>query len=93
MPLVVSWGTIVLIIATYTPVFQWISLPFAWLLELVKIPEAYKVAPMTAAKINFCQQTAGPPYMLQVFLPIQAARQRARKSTETLECMSQLLEQ
>nr|WP_071778406.1 nucleoside recognition domain-containing protein [Acetomicrobium mobile] len=45
MPLVVSWGTIVLIIATYTPVFQWISLPFAWLLELVKIPEAYKVAP------------------------------------------------
>jgi len=45
MPLVVSWGTIVLIIATYTPVFQWISLPFEWLLELVRIPEAFKVAP------------------------------------------------
>ncbi|SDX84297.1 nucleoside recognition GATE domain-containing membrane protein YjiH [Acetomicrobium thermoterrenum DSM 13490] len=45
MPLVVSWGTIVLIIATYTPIFQWISLPFAYMLELVKIPEAYKVAP------------------------------------------------
>ncbi|MBC7323061.1 MAG: YjiH family protein, partial [Acetomicrobium sp.] len=32
-------------IATYTPIFQWISLPFAYMLELVKIPEAYKVAP------------------------------------------------
>ncbi len=45
MPLVVSWGTIVLIIANGTPLFQWISMPFAWMLSLVHIPEAVQVAP------------------------------------------------
>lgn len=44
-PLVVSWGTIVLIIANNTPVFQIISIPFAWMLQLVQIPEAKDVAP------------------------------------------------
>lgn len=45
MPLVVSWGTVVLIVANSTPIFQIISAPFAWLLSLVKIPEATDVAP------------------------------------------------
>ena len=45
MPLVVSWGTIVLIIANSTPLFHWISAPFAWMLDLVNIPEAADVAP------------------------------------------------
>ncbi|MGC9490742.1 MAG: YjiH family protein [Thermovirgaceae bacterium] len=45
MPLVVSWGTVVLIIANNTPLFQWISAPFAWMLALVNIPEAVDVAP------------------------------------------------
>lgn len=45
MPLVVSWGTVVLIIANNTPIFQILSAPFAWCLELVRIPEAREVAP------------------------------------------------
>jgi hypothetical protein len=45
MPLVVSWGTVVLIIANNTPLFQWVSAPFAWMLALVNIPEAVDVAP------------------------------------------------
>ncbi|MBA7591919.1 hypothetical protein ES708_34090 [subsurface metagenome] len=49
-----SWGTIVLIIAAYTPVFQWISYPFYLLLELVKIPEAYQTAP--AFVLGFADQ-------------------------------------
>lgn len=43
MPLVVSWGTVVLIIANSPLIFQIISYPFAWLLSLVKIPEAEDV--------------------------------------------------
>ncbi|MBR4400513.1 MAG: YjiH family protein [Synergistes sp.] len=45
MPLVVSWGTVVLIIANNTPVFQILSAPFAWCLQLMKIPEAQGTAP------------------------------------------------
>ena len=45
MPLVVAWGTVVLIIANNTPVFQILSAPFAWCLQLMKIPEAKEVAP------------------------------------------------
>ncbi|MCD8163241.1 MAG: YjiH family protein [Synergistaceae bacterium] len=45
MPLVVAWGTIVLIIANNTPVFQILSAPFAWCLQLMRIPEAKDVAP------------------------------------------------
>lgn len=45
MPLVVSWGTAVLLVANNTPLFQWISAPFAWMLALVNIPEAAQVAP------------------------------------------------
>ena len=45
MPLVISWGTVVLLIANNTPVFQILSAPFAWMLELMRIPEAAAVAP------------------------------------------------
>jgi nucleoside recognition membrane protein YjiH len=40
-----AWGTLVLIVATYTPVFNWLAYPFYYLLELVKMPEAYDTAP------------------------------------------------
>jgi len=43
MPLVISWGTIVLIIANNTPVFQIIATPFGWLLNLMRIPESQQV--------------------------------------------------
>ncbi|HZG72201.1 MAG TPA: hypothetical protein VEY51_11770, partial [Chondromyces sp.] len=39
-PIVMAMGTIALIIAEYTPVFQWLGMPFIPLLELLQIPEA-----------------------------------------------------
>lgn len=39
-PIVLSIGTLALIIAEYTPVFQWLGLPFIPLLNLLQIPEA-----------------------------------------------------
>ncbi len=39
-PIVMAIGTIALIIAEYTPVFQWLGLPFIPLLELMQVPEA-----------------------------------------------------
>lgn len=45
MPLVISWGTVVLLIANNTSIFHILSAPFAWMLELMRIPEAAKVAP------------------------------------------------
>jgi len=37
---VMAFGTIALIIANYTPIFQWIGVPFIPILELLHIPEA-----------------------------------------------------
>lgn len=39
-PIVMALGTIALIIAEYTPFFQWLGLPFVPLLELMQVPEA-----------------------------------------------------
>lgn len=39
-PIVMAFGLIALIIAEYTPVFQWLGLPFIPLLELMQVPYA-----------------------------------------------------
>lgn len=45
LPLVMAWGTIALIIAEFTPIFTWISLPAVFLLKLLHIPNAVEAAP------------------------------------------------
>ncbi len=47
IPIVVAWGTVALIIATYTPVFQWISYPMGMYLKLFRVEDAMAVAPAT----------------------------------------------
>lgn len=47
IPIVVAWGTIALIIATYTPFFDWISYPMGLYLKLLGVEEAMAVAPAT----------------------------------------------
>ena len=47
IPIVVSWGTIALIIATYTPFFKWISYPMGLYLKVLGVPEAFAAAPAT----------------------------------------------
>lgn len=44
LPVVMAIGTIALVIAEYTPVFQWLGTPFIPLFELLQIPEAEKAA-------------------------------------------------
>lgn len=47
IPIVISWGTIVLMIATYTPLFKWISYPMGLYLNLFGLEEAFAAAPAT----------------------------------------------
>ena len=47
IPIVLSWGTAALIIATYTPVFDWISYPMGLYMQLLGVEEAFAVAPAT----------------------------------------------
>lgn len=47
IPIVLSWGTLALIIATYTPLFDWISYPMGLYLQLLGVEEAFAVAPAT----------------------------------------------
>jgi nucleoside recognition membrane protein YjiH len=54
MPLVISWGTIVLIVANNTPVFKVIATPFTWMLNLMGIPEAAEVG--TAFILSYADQ-------------------------------------
>ncbi|MBS4204639.1 YjiH family protein [Lederbergia citrea] len=39
-PIVMALGTVALVIAEYTPLFQWLGVPFIPLLELLRVPEA-----------------------------------------------------
>lgn len=45
MPPLMFIGTAGLVVAEYTPLMQWISLPYVPLLELLQVPEAEKAAP------------------------------------------------
>lgn len=47
IPIVLSWGTLALIIATYTPVFDIISYPMGLFLDLLGVEEAFAAAPAT----------------------------------------------
>lgn len=47
IPIVVSWGTVALIIVTYTPVFKWVSYPMGMYLNVLGVQEAFQVAPAT----------------------------------------------
>lgn len=49
VPIVMAIGSIGLILATYTPLFDWIGLPFKYYLQLLKVPEAAAAAPATVA--------------------------------------------
>lgn len=46
-PLVIAWGTIALIIATFTPIFDWLSFPFGYYLKILGVPSAMEAAPAT----------------------------------------------
>src|SRR5690606_28579692 len=43
-PIVMAMGTLALIIAEQTPIFQWLGAPFVPVLELVQVPEAQQAS-------------------------------------------------
>ncbi|UFU01448.1 YjiH family protein [Radiobacillus kanasensis] len=45
IPIVMAIGTIALIIAEHTPVFEWIGAPFVPILQVLQIPSAVEAAP------------------------------------------------
>lgn len=47
IPIVASWGVIALAVATYTPLFDWISYPMGLYLQLFGVQDAFAVAPAT----------------------------------------------
>lgn len=70
VPLVMAWGTIVLIIVEFTPVFDYISMPFGWYIDLFGIEGAAEVAP--TALVGFSDMYI-PPLMLADF-PVEKTR-------------------
>ena len=46
-PIVISFGTIALILATYTPIFDWLSIPFGYYLNFLGLEDAFAAAPAT----------------------------------------------
>jgi nucleoside recognition membrane protein YjiH len=47
IPIVLAWGTIALVVAEKTPVFDWVSYPMGWYLSLFGVEEAFAAAPAT----------------------------------------------
>lgn len=45
IPLVIAWGTIVLIVVEYTPIFHFLAIPIGHFMELLGIEHAMAVAP------------------------------------------------
>jgi len=70
IPIVMAWGTIVLILVEFTPIFNIISIPFGWYINLMGIEGAKEVAP--TALVGFADMYI-PPLMLANF-PIEKTR-------------------
>lgn len=47
IPIVVAWGTIGLIVVTFTPIFNWISYPMGVYMNLLGVEGAFEAAPAT----------------------------------------------
>lgn len=67
IPIVMAWGTIVLILVEYTPIFDIIATPFGWYMDLLGIEGAKEIAP--TALVGFADMYI-PPLMLADF-PIE----------------------
>jgi nucleoside recognition membrane protein YjiH len=70
IPIVMAWGTIVLVLVEFTPIFNIISVPFEWYLNVFGIEGAKEVAP--TALVGFADMYI-PPLMLANF-PIERTR-------------------
>ena len=69
IPIVIAWGTIALVIATYTPVFNWISYPMGLYMKLFLIfMERTLIAIPLIMEVDFCPALCIPKVaVLQAF--------------------------
>lgn len=44
LPVIMAFGTLALILATYTPIFEWIGIPFIPILKLLQVPYAVEAS-------------------------------------------------
>ena len=49
IPVILAWGTAALIIEAQTPIFDWLSWPFRWMLELLRVEGAAQYSAATVA--------------------------------------------
>lgn len=49
LPTVIAWGVLGLMVVQHTPIFNWISLPIGWFLDIMGVESAYVAAPATLA--------------------------------------------
>lgn len=47
MPVAIGWGVIGMFVINMTPIFDWMSIPMRWILELLGVEDAAAVAPAT----------------------------------------------
>lgn len=47
VPITMCVGTLALVLSTYTPIFDWISMPFGYYLQLLGVEDAFAAAPGT----------------------------------------------
>lgn len=79
-PILMAFGTAATILANYTPVFQYISMPMKWYLSLLQVPEASSAAP--AAVIGF----------IDMFLPAVLAAGITSVKTKFIICVLSLVQ-
>ena len=68
IPVILAWGTVALIINEMTPIFQWLSLPFGLLLQVLQVPNAADYAHLTI--VGFIDMFL-PAIMMGADTPIQ----------------------
>lgn len=79
-PILMAFGTVATILAYYTPVFEYISIPMKWYLSLLQMPEAAAAAPATV--IGF----------IDMFLPAVLAAGIASVKTRFIICVLSLVQ-
>lgn len=79
-PILMAFGTLATILANYTPVFDYISMPMKWYLSLLQVPEASAAA--SATIIGF----------IDMFLPAVLAAGIASVKTRFIICVLSLVQ-
>ena len=86
LPSVMAIGTIALILANFTPIFEWLGIPFRPLLQLLQVPEAEALWTGVMEVMNQCHLT---DRLASLFRPLlKRLLPNASRDSETLAAIS-----